>query len=381
MTSASRLYLTMALLGVLAGACGPVPTEPLAPITMQSNRLAVSAQGSCLVDANGGVVCWGLGGPRRIELPVATAKFVALNGGGSHFCGLTADSTAYCWGQNLYGEIGDGARIRRDTPTRVLTDRKFVRISAGGYTTCAIDPAGKAFCWGDNELGELGNGRGREGAFETIPVEVRTSQRFRDINTHGSTCGLTRGGRVFCWGTIGLHIGDIPIAPGDCKDNYWLLFRGRACALPTPIKTNVRFAALAGRGCGLSESGEVYCPGVTGAVKQKGSVSFRSVTAGGHFCGLDDGGVAYCWGNNWRGQLGIGEHGSLGKPSFRDEPTPVLTGLRFQAIVAESSHTCALTADEQVWCWGENSSEQLGPGTGTPSGFSSVPVRVLLPPL
>jgi alpha-tubulin suppressor-like RCC1 family protein len=111
-------------------------------------------------------------------------------------------------------------------------------------------------------------------------------------------------------------------------------------------------------------------------VKEKGDVNFSSITTGGHICGLDGAGVAFCWGNNFGGQLGIGESGS---PSFREAPTPVLTALTFEEIASEGNHTCALTADEQVWCWGSNSSGQLGPGF--PNSISNVPVRVHLPPL
>lgn len=80
-----------------AAACSASPTEPVSErIAMQADRLAATAQRSCLIEDSGEVVCWGLGGPARITPGDGSLKFVAVSGGWDHLCGLTADSTAYC---------------------------------------------------------------------------------------------------------------------------------------------------------------------------------------------------------------------------------------------------------------------------------------------
>ena len=63
-------------------------------------------------------------------------------------------------------------------------------------------------------------------------------------------------------------------------------------------------------------------------------------------------------------------------PVFTDTPIPVLTNVRFEEI-AGGGHTCARTGAGEVWCWGDNTSGQLGVGT---VNRSDVPVRAQLPP-
>jgi alpha-tubulin suppressor-like RCC1 family protein len=87
-----------------------------------------------------------------------------------------------------------------------------------------------------------------------------------------------------------------------------------------------------------------------------------------HTCGLTSAGAAYCWGDNSSGQLGDGSTTS------RSTPIPVSGGLSFSAIIAGSLHSCALTSAGAAYCWGWNFYGQLGDGS---TADSSVPVRVV----
>jgi alpha-tubulin suppressor-like RCC1 family protein len=136
-----------------------------------------------------------------------------------------------------------------------------------------------------------------------------------------------------------------------------------------------------GFACALTESGQAFCwgsnlvgqlgNGTTGApalIPQPvaGDMSFTVLTASGaHVCGLTAEGVAYCWGGNESGETGTGTAG----PSVLT-PMPVQTTLRFMRVSAEGSgnwpnSTCALTANGEAWCWGNNSFGQLGSDTTT----------------
>jgi alpha-tubulin suppressor-like RCC1 family protein len=87
-------------------------------------------------------------------------------------------------------------------------------------------------------------------------------------------------------------------------------------------------------------------------------LSFVQVTAGGaHSCGLTSDSLAFCWGSNSSGQLGDGTY------TQRLTPVRVGGGLRFVQISAGSSHTCAVTKDSKPYCWGDNLEGEVGDGT------------------
>jgi alpha-tubulin suppressor-like RCC1 family protein len=83
---------------------------------------------------------------------------VRITAGQSHTCGLTAAFTAYCWGDNTFGQLGDGTTTDRLTPTAVGGGLTFAYLKAGDLSTCGVTTTGVGYCWGDNEYGQLGNG-------------------------------------------------------------------------------------------------------------------------------------------------------------------------------------------------------------------------------
>lgn len=128
-------------------------------------------------------------------------------------------------------------------------------------------------------------------------------------------------------------------------------------------------AAGSSHTCALSSDGVAYCWGLgstTPAVVTR-DLAFGTIVSGlGYSCALSAAGAAYCWGDNSAGQLGDGT------TSAHATPVPVSGGLTFSALTAGDTHACGLSADG-AYCWGFNASGQLGDGTQT---ASSVPVRV-----
>jgi alpha-tubulin suppressor-like RCC1 family protein len=127
--------------------------------------------------------------------------------------------------------------------------------------------------------------------------------------------------------------------------------------------------------CGVTATDEVYCWGnnglgqlglgwgFVGAVVPRpsgivGGIRFRQVSGGSsHTCGVATDGLAYCWGRNTSGQLGDGT------TTDRSTPARVFGGRKFRQIDAGYSHTCGVTAERRAYCWGKNDSGQLGDGT------------------
>ena len=95
--------------------------------------------------------------------------FASLTMGSAHGCGTVADGTAYCWGHNDLGMLGDGTTNPHFLPTRVMGGLKFASLAAGWASTCGIALQGAAYCWGSDELGELGDDTGEH---RSLPVRV-----------------------------------------------------------------------------------------------------------------------------------------------------------------------------------------------------------------
>jgi len=83
---------------------------------------------------------------------------MVLAAGAVHTCAVLTDRTAYCWGQNLHGQLGDGTTQNRSSPAAVSGGVEFVALFAGGGLTCGFGRDGSEYCWGLNQSGQLGDG-------------------------------------------------------------------------------------------------------------------------------------------------------------------------------------------------------------------------------
>jgi alpha-tubulin suppressor-like RCC1 family protein/lysophospholipase L1-like esterase len=297
------------------------------------------------------------------------ATAVAISGGGTHSCALLGDGTARCWGDNNWGQLGDGTTTSRSTPVAVSGLTGAVAISAGAYHTCALLGDGTARCWGGNYRGQLGDGTT---AYRSTPVAVSGLTGAVAISAGWDhSCAVLGNGTAWCWGWNGTgQLGD-----------------GAAADRSTPVAVSGLTGAVAisagwehscavlgngtarcwgdndwgqlGDGTTADRSTPVAVSGLTGAV----AISAR----GNHSCALLGDDTARCWGRNDWGQLGDG--------TTADRSTPVavsgLTGA--VAISAGGNHSCALLGDDTAWCWGTNHYGQLGDGTTT---NRSTPVAV-----
>ena len=100
-----------------------------------------------------------------------------------------------------------------------------------------------------------------------------------------------------------------------------------------------------------------------------GNLRWNQLVGGTAFtCGVTEANVAYCWGWNSTGQLGDGTY------ARRLVPTRVVTDLTFIAVTANDAHSCALTSGHKAWCWGDNAAGELGDGSGVASRTVPGPV-------
>ena len=174
---------TFGELGDGTGANSSVPVT----VTGLSGAADVSAGGyhTCAAIDDGSAWCWGynsngqLGdgspaGQSLVPTPVALTTGVSrVSGGLAHTCARAVDGTAWCWGWNGNGQLGDGTLLDESTPVAVTGLGGAVGITAGGTSSCAVFSDGSARCWGANGLGQLGDGTTSDG---TSPVGVVFTQ-------------------------------------------------------------------------------------------------------------------------------------------------------------------------------------------------------------
>ena len=307
--------------------------------------------------------------PASATATATALTFSGVSAGGLHSCALTAASRIYCWGWNVFGQVGDGTTgFAHPTPGLVAGGLQFRRVSAGEYRSCGIALDDRAYCWGSSSL---------------TPVVVPGGHLFRQVSVGiEHTCAVTTDNRAYCWGGSGSgQIGDSVKGGETCaKDGgaFPVLCRKS----PALVAGGHRFRQLeAGGGPGQADPGHTcavttddraFCWGFNahGQIgngnlnnaywpkRVAGGLLFRNVTAGVYdSCGATTDNHAYCWGGNLFGEIGDGT------TTQRLTPTLVAGGHPFNQISAGEAHTCARTTAGAAYCWGDNGTGQLGDGT------------------
>lgn len=404
--------------------------------------ISISNWHTCGVTTAGQAYCWGLGGSGELgdgnfadsPTPVLVSggySWKAIVTGGTHTCGVQSDLSVWCWGSSGFGQLGDGSLgVSLGVPTTSVPGTFVTELAAGWQHTCARRTDGQYVCWGNNNFGQLGNGA----LLTYMPQASGATGMARAGAGQEHSCATTTGDQAYCWGRN--HLGQVgdggasgqwatsPVFTGlssanrqpsggwhhTCvivsgNDSYcwgWnsdgQIGDGTVTDRFSPTLTTDfgsvldQVASGTQHTCALKDTGEAYCWGdnsqgqlgdgttndASTPVAVAGAIFFQvpfsntlgmTITAGQrHSCGIDTSGNAWCWGDNFYGQLGDG--------TTTDALTPVMVqagGKTFASITAGDFHTCAVATDGTSWCWGLNNQGELGDGSGS---NSSVPVQI-----
>jgi alpha-tubulin suppressor-like RCC1 family protein len=327
--------------------------------------------------------------------------------GNNHTCVLTGLNRVRCWGANSFGQLGYGNAINvgdksTDLPftagdVPLPTGDPVQQLVAGNNHTCVLLQSGLIYCWGDNQFGQLGyNSTNNLGDGEPVTSfgYVSLGGLATLIAAGGDhTCAILQSGSVRCWGhndngqlgrgntnNIGDHqtvysAGDIDLGAGVMVKDL-ALGDSHTCALLTTGAVRCWGRGSEGQlGYGNAQSlGDNEPVNNLSNVPLTGTV--RKVVAGAfHTCALTFAGTLRCWGRNVEGQLGqsysgYGGLGNGGNFNWGDQggelpsnlPSDINVGSQVTDVVAGDLHTCALSSDGQLRCWGANGSGQLGNG-------------------
>ncbi len=356
---------------------GGAQGEPRSDPKTAAGKLALAGYGSaCAVTDSAGVRCWGrniyglLGVSTDHELHSSvpldvvglSRDVVSVSAGETHVCAVTKAGGVKCWGNNHDGELGDGTKIQRDAPVDVIGLSGVTVVANGGYHTCALTVSGSVKCWGFNEHGELGD---RTFTSRSMPVDaVGLSSGVVAISAgENHTCAVTVLGGAKCWGAnYGGQLGT-KSGLGDCGQSYGCSSRPLDVDGLTSGVTAI--SAAYDHTCALTSVGGVKCWGRTGGYQlgnglESGSDTCNNNTpctltptdvsglttgivaissSGSHTCALTTEGGVKCWGH-WRG-------GSVAQVPV---DVPGLIGVA--AISAGGSDTCVLMKSRRVKCWG-----------------------------
>ena len=319
----------------------------------------------------------------------------AISAGGSHACALHQNGSISCWGNNGYGQLGDGAGGSEDdyssVPVAVVGISDAIAVSAGDYNSCALHQTGTISCWSygwpDASL---------------IPVEIDGIDDATAVSAGSKrSCALHQNGTISCWssssGPVKVQgIDDATAVSAGDYDSCALHQTGTiSCWSPTAESVPEEIDGISdatavdagssgtpgGNACALHQPGTISCWGPTyRSVPEEidGISDATAITLGqSHSCTLHQTGTIACWGNNSEGELGskAGEFESSDAGYTFDSSVPVgVIGISNAiAITAGDRYSCALHQTGNISCWGDNRDGQLGNGT---NNYSSVPVKV-----
>ncbi|MBB1579405.1 hypothetical protein HG426_000550 [Candidatus Saccharibacteria bacterium] len=246
---------------------------------------------------------------------------------------LAADNTAATLPQT-------GASFRVRVGVENKEDLMLAKHIIGGFGyVCAVALDGRVYCWGSNSNGKIGSGNTSSAL---VPSAVKISgalvgkviKQIEPSSAGNHSCVIASDDKAYCWG----HNGFGQLGNNNTVNSL------------TPVAVDT-----------------------AGVLASK---TIKQIASGGiSSCVIASDDKAYCWGSNNFGQLGNGNLRNSSTPT-PVSTTGVLAGKTIKQITAGTEFTCAIASDDKAYCWGSNSSGELGNNSTINSG---VPTHVYAP--
>jgi alpha-tubulin suppressor-like RCC1 family protein len=291
-----------------------------------TNAAAVSAGFShtCALTTAGGAYCWGDNTSGQVGdgttsnrlTPTAVTGLSSgvtdISANYAHSCAVVSGG-AKCWGDNAFGQLGNGSTNNHSSPIDVFgLTTGVAAISAGQYFTCALTTAGGVKCWGDNAFGQLGDGSTTQRIQPVDVTGLSSGVTAIAASEGGHTCALLDTGGVKCWGNneygqLGENRGchtpcTTPVQVTGLSSGVTAISTGyfNSCALvPSGLKCwgNNQFGQLGdNQACGVLCGTPVAVTGLPSGI--------TTIASGARHTCARTASTIYCWGDNTGGAVG-----------------------------------------------------------------------------
>lgn len=300
---------------------------------------------------------------------VSSTATTAIGHNSKFYATVKTDGTLWAWGNNVYGQLGDGTTLSKSSPVQVGTANNWIQVAQGQFHTVAIDTDGKIWSWGRNNYGQLGDGTFNN---SSTPNQIGSSTIWSKVVCGlNSTMAIKTNGTLWGWGRnergeLGNGTTTNVLAPTQIgSSTIWsqvAISSGHTVA----VKTNGTLWSWGSNTHGQLGDG-TRLPSSTPS--QIGSLNDWTQVAVGthHTVAVKSDGTLWGWGYNQYSQLG---NGTTTKYS---SPVQIGTGTSWAQVATNYYHTTAIKSDNSLWAWGWNNYGQLGIGS---QSSQSIPVHV-----
>ncbi len=301
--------------------------------------------------------------------PVEPPCFAKISGGSQHTAAIKADGTIWAWGQNTYGQLGDGTTTNRRAPVQIGTSNNWQSVAAAQLHTLALKTDGTLWAWGNNGYGQLGDGTTTD---RSTPVQIGTANDWQSIAVGDQhSYAIKTNGTLWGWGLNGTY------QLGDGTNVNKLV--------PTQLGTATNWKSVTGgsnSGLGLRTNGTIWSWGANSSGQiGDNTTTWRSLpvqigtatdwkyihSKGANCYAIKTNGTLWGWGINTDGRLGNG--GSANTLT----PVQINGATNWKAVYTSGGNTLGFKTNNTLWVWGSNTQGELGNGN---TNYVSTPTAV-----